>query len=244
MNGNPFVFPSSCFVDQRIGKVLFAENGPLTPGDRRAFKSDIAEINCSYVLDENHGILLHAYTDGEHEYSSLVQIDVVLRKPGKAARIAELCHRTMPYPLIVILHDGENVMFSMAEKRFSRDGKEQVVLEQQTDTGWISDRFLQAFAEAADFGKFRKNSYLELYRHYAELLDVLKTAEINGTFQQSSISPDERRRLLTELHQLQNQLAELKAKAKKEAELSRLVEINMQAKKLNHEIHEIHEKLK
>lgn len=241
---NPFHFPDSCHVNQRIGKVLFAENGPLTPGDRRAFKSDIAEINCSYVLDENHGILLHAYTDGEHEYSSLVQIDVVLRKPGKAARIAELCHRTMPYPLIVILHDGENVMFSMAEKRFSRDGKEQVVLEQQTDTGWISDRFLQAFAEAADFGKFRKNSYLELYRHYAELLDVLKTAEINGTFQQSSISPDERRRLLTELHQLQNQLAELKAKAKKEAELSRLVEINMQAKKLNHEIHEIHEKLK
>ena len=60
MNGNPFVFPSSCFVDQRIGKVLFAENGPLTPVDRRAFKSDIAEINCSYVLDENHGILLHA----------------------------------------------------------------------------------------------------------------------------------------------------------------------------------------
>ena len=77
-----------------------------------------------------------------------------------------------------------------------------------------------------------------------QILDVLKTAEITGTFQQSSIRPDERRQLLAELHQLQNQLAELKAKAKKEAELSRLVEINMQAKKLNHEIHEIHEKLK
>ena len=239
-----FHFPENCCVNQRIGKVLFAENGPLTPGDRRAFKSDIAEINCSYVLDENHGILLHAYTDEEHEYSSLVQIDVFLRKPGKAARVAELCHRAMPYPLIVILHDGDKLWFSMAEKRFSRDGKEQVVLEQQTDTGWISDRFLQAFAEAADFGKFRKNSYLELYRHYAELLDVLKTAEITGSFQQSTLTPDERRRLLAELHQLQNQLAELKAKVKKEAELSRLVEINMQAKKLNHEIHEIHEKLK
>ena len=63
-----------------------------------------------------------------------------------------------------------------------------------------------------------------------QILDVLKTAEITGTFQQSSIRPDERRQLLAELHQLQNQLAELKAKAKKEAELSRLVEINMQAK--------------
>lgn len=243
-SGNIFNLPENCCVNQRIGKALFAENGPLTPGDRKTFRSDIEEIFCSYILDDNHGVMLNSYTDAEHDFSCLAQIDVVLKKAGKAARVAELCHRAMPYPLIVILHDGDKLWFSMAEKRFSRDGKEQVVLEQQTDTGWISNRFLQDFSTGADFGKFRKNSYLELYRHYAELLDVLKTAEITGSFQQSSISPDERRQLLTELHQLQNQLAELKAKAKKEAELSRWVEINMQAKKINHEIHEIHEKLK
>ena len=230
MNSNLLNFPDSCFVGQRIAKVLFAENGPLTSGDRKTFRSNIEEIFCSYILDDNHGVMLNSYTDTEHDFSCLAQIDVVLRKPGKAARVAELCHRAMPYPLIVILHDGDKLWFSMAEKRFSRDGKEQVVLEQQSDTGWIGDRFLQEFSTAADFGKFRKNSYLELYRHYAELLDVLKTAEITGSFQQSSISPEERRKLLAELHQLQNQLAELKAKAKKEAELSRLVEINMQAK--------------
>ena len=244
MSSNLFNFSVACLENQRIAKILFAENGPLTPADRRAFKDDIAEITCSYILDENHDIMLNTYVDDEHDYSCLIQIDVVLRKNGKVARIAELFHRAMPYPLIVILHDGDKLWFSMAEKRFSRDGKEQVVLEQQTDTGWIGNRFLQAFAEAAEFGKFRKNSYLELYRHYAELLDALKTAEITGTFQQSSISPEERRQLLEDLHQLQNQLVGLKAKAKKEAELSRLVEINMQAKKLNHEIHEIHERLK
>ena len=239
MSSNLFNFSVACLENQRIAKILFAENGPLTPADRRAFKDDIAEITCSYILDENHDIMLNTYVDDEHDYSCLIQIDVVLRKNGKVARIAELCHRAMPYPLIVILHDGDKLWFSMAEKRFSRDGKEQVVLEQQSDTGWIGNRFLQAFAEAADFGKFRKNSYLELYRHYAELLDVLKTAEITGTFQQNSISPEERRQLLEELHQLQNQLVGLKAKAKKEAELSRLVEINMQAKNITQQIADI-----
>lgn len=239
MNSNLLNFSDSCFVGQRIAKVLFAENGPLTPGDRKTFRSDIEEIFCSYILDDNHGVMLNSYTDAEHDVSCLTQIDVFLRKPGKAARVAELCHRAMPYPLIVILHDGDKLWFSMAEKRFSRDGKEQVVLEQQSDTGWISDRFLQAFAEAADFGKFRKNSYLELYRHYAELLDVLKCAEVTGIFEQSSIAPDERRRLLAELHQLQNQLTELKAKAKKESEMSRLVEINMQAKRIEAKISNI-----
>ena len=243
-SGNIFNLPENCCVDQRIGKALFAENGPLTPGDRKTFRSDIEEIFCSYILDDNHGVMLNSYTDAEHDFSCLALIDVVLRKPGKAARVAELCHRAMPYPLIVILQDGDKLWFSMAEKRFSRDGKEQVVLEQQSDTGWIEDRFLQEFSTVADFSKFKKNSYLELYRHYAELLDVLKTAEITGTFQQSSISPEERRKLLADLHELQIQLDALKTKAKKEAELSRLVEINMQAKKLNHEMHEIHEKLK
>lgn len=241
---NPFHFPDSCHVNQRIAKVLFAENGPLTPGDRRAFKNDIAEICCSYVLDENHGILLHAYTDGEHDYSSLVQIDVFLKKPGKAARIAELCHRAMPYPLIVILHDGENLYLSMAEKRFSRDGKEQLVLERQTNTGWIGNRFLPEFSEAADFGKFKMNRYLDLYRHYSNLLNVLKTAEVTGTFNVSRIPPDGRRRLLAELHQLQNQLAGWKANAKTENEMARQVEINMQAKRIEEGIREITRQLK
>ena len=234
--GNIFNFPENCFVDQRIGKALFADNGPLTPADRKTFRNEIEEIYCTVILDDNHGVMLNSYADAEHDFSCLAQIDVALKKPGKAARIAELCHRAMPYPLIVILHDGDKLWLSMAEKRFSRDGKEQVVLEHQTDTGWISDRFFQDFSEAAVFGKFKKNSYLDLYQHYAELLDVLKTAEITGLFQQSSISPDERRRLLEDLHRLQNQLAELKAKAKKESEMSRLVEINMQAKQIEAEI--------
>ena len=67
----------------------------------------------------------------------------------------------------------------------------------------------------------------------------MKCAEVTGIFEQSSIAPDERRRLLEELHQLQNQLTELKAKAKKESEMSRLVEINMQAKRIEAEISNI-----
>ena len=236
MNNDFFHFPATSAVNQRIAKVLFAENGPLLPADRKAFKEEIEEIYCSYVLDSFHEVMLNVFTDEDHDYSCLAQIDVTLRKNDKALRIAELCHRAMPYPLLVILHDGEVVMFSMADKRFSHDGKEQVVLEQVTHTGWWKMDQLDDFFKAADFKQFRQADFKQLYAHYTALLDMLKTAEITGTFREDKLTPDERRRLLTELHQLQNQLAELKAKAKKEAELSRLVEINMQAKKLESKI--------
>ena len=240
---NIFNFPESCTVDQRIGKVLFADNGPLTPGDRRTFRNEISEIICSYILDENHGIMLTPYSDEEHDYTCLAQVDVFLKKPGKAVRIAELCHRAMPYPLIVILHDGDSMMFSMAEKRFSRDGKENVVLERITNTDWMPEGALTDFRTAADFGKNRKLGFRELYKHYMALLDVLQCAKITGEFKEDGLTPEERRRLLEDLHQLELKLAEIKAAANKETELSRHVELNMLAKQIEHGIYEIHNKL-
>ena len=241
---NIFSFPESCSVDQRIGKALFADNGPLTPGDRRTFRNEISEIICSYILDENHGIMLTPFSDEEHDYTCLAQVDVFLKKPGKAVRIAELCHRAMPYPLIVILHDGDSMMFSMAEKRFSRDGKENVVLEHVTNTDWLPETVLADFRTAADFGKNRKLGFRELYRQYMTLLDVLQCAGITGEFKEAGLAPEERRRLLEELHQLELNLAGIKAEARAETELPRQIEMNIRAKQLSEQRSSILERLK
>ena len=243
LNNNIFNFPESCTVDQRIGKVLFADNGPLTPGDRRTFRNEISEIICSYILDENHGIMLTPYSDEEHDYTCLAQVDGFLKKPGKAVRIAELCHRAMPYPLIVILHDGDSMMFSMSEKRFSRDGKENVVLEHVTHTNWMPESALTDFRKAADFSSSRELGFRNLYLHYMDLLDVQRCAAITGVFREDGLSPEERHRLLEDLHQLELKLAEIKAAANKETELPRQVELNIQAKRIEDEIHGIHQKI-
>jgi len=241
--GNIFNFPESCAVDLRIGKALFADNGPLTPADRRVFRNEVEEILCSYVLDETHGIMLSPYSDEEHDYTCLAQVDVFLKKPGKALRVAELCHRAMPYPLIVVLHDGETLMFSMAEKRFSRDGKGQVVLERSVCTAWTQTDRLADFRNAADFGRNRKLGFRNLHRHYIALLDVQQCAEITGDFRETGLTPEERRTLLDDLHRLNQQLAEVKAAAKKETELSKQVELNMRAQRLTRDIRDIREKM-
>ncbi len=234
--GNIFNFPENCSVNQRIGKALFADNGPLTPTDRRTFRNEIEEIVCSYILDEQHGVMLTPYSDEEHDYTCLTQVDVFLKKTGKAVRVAELCHRAMPYPLIVILHDGNALMLFMAEKRCSRDGKEQVVLERIVNTDWMLETALNDFRNAADFSKNRKLGFKELYLHYMELLEVLQCATITGEFKEAGLSSEERRALLGKLHHLNQHLAAIKAKAKTETELPRLIELNMQAKQLETEI--------
>lgn len=242
-SGNILNFPESCAVNQRIGKALFADNGPLTPADRRTFRNEIEEIVLSFLLDEQHGVMLTPYSDDEHDYTCLAQVEVFLKKTGKADRVAELCHRAMPYPLIVVLHNGDSLMLSMAEKRYSRDGKEQVVLERVVSTTWMTEAALADFRNAADFGRNRKLSFKDLYLHEMELLEVLQSAEITGEFKEGCIAPEERRVLLGKLHHLNQHLAAVKAKAKAETELHRQVELNLQAKQLEREICEIQKRL-
>ena len=258
-----FNFPGSCRVDQRIGKALFADNGPLTAADRRIFSKEIEEIVCSYVLDENHGVMLTPSSDAEHDYTCLVQVDVFLKKPGKARRIAELCHRAMPHPLIVVLHyietteyteghgkegnnpcssvsfRGSKIMFSMAEKRYSRDGKEQNVLERVVYTEWHTASQLEDSFVKADYAETRASTFAALHRHYIELLEVLNVSDYTGKEPSSRLKVEERRKILEELHVIDNELASLKARARQESELSRQVELNLKARRLVQHRHEL-----
>lgn len=225
-------FPENCRTDQRIAKSLFAENGPLTPLDRRTFQKEMEEVVCSYVLDSDH-VNLNPCSGEGYDYRCLAVIEVFLRRPDKAERIAELCHRTMPYPLLLVLHDHErNRMFSMAEKRFSRDGQDKVVLELSVNTAWYAEPQLADFRKAADYSRFRKNNFRDLYKYYFEWLEALNCSIFTGKLQTNEIDPAARRQILGELHKLELEIAAIRTQAKNESELARLVELNMQVKKL------------
>ena len=244
-----FHFPENCCVNQRIGKVLFAENGPLTPADRQTFKNEIEEAVCVYVLKPDNAYL-NLWADGEHGYDCLAVIEITLRKTGKAERIAELFHRTMPYPLLLVLKhetheecEKRGIMFSMAEKRFSRNGREQVVIEHMVNTPWRQDSGLEAFYAEADYAKFCKTTFRELYKHYMNLLEALNCSLITGKLHVTGIDPEVRRKLLAKFHQLEQDLLGLKTRAKRESEMAQLIELNMQAGKIKNELHEIRRKL-
>ena len=120
----------------------------------------------------------------------------------------------------------------MEEKRLSRDGKEQTVLEHVVHTAWHAEDALYDFFAAADYGKFRRNGFLELYRHYVNLLETLEAADITGHFSSATISPEERRTLLEKIHAIDDELVNIKAQAKHETELPKQVELNIKTRHL------------
>ena len=75
------------------------------------------------------------------------------------------------------------------------------------------------------------------------MLNVLRCAGITGCFSEAGLSPEERRKLLEELHQLELQLATVKAKAKQETILSTQVDLNLQAAQIKQAITKTKERL-
>lgn len=238
----PFNFPEPCFVNQRIAKVLFTENAPCTPGDRKTFQQDIEEIACSYVLNPEH-INLQPYTDEEHDCTCLAVVEITLRTPRRAERIAELSHRAMPYPLLLLLAAEDGVMFSMAEKRFSRDGQDKVVLEQTVNTAWHPLENLTEFLQFADFKHFSKTSFRQLHTHYFQLLESLNCAVITGKLQTTGVDYEKRRHALARIQQLTEQIERLTAQARKELKLSVQIELNVQVKHLERHLAEFQKDL-
>ena len=227
-----FEFPEACFVGQRIAKTLFGESEAFAGVDRRLFAKDVEEACCAYLLDAEKTHLA-AEVDDERDFSCLAVIDIALRSPLHATRIAELCHRAMPYPLLIVLHDPEGrVLFAMAEKRLSRDGRGTTVLEKSVTTDWLNDADLEPFFAAAVFTAFPGGSFVDLHAWYFERMEALNIAQVTGVFSVGSGDPERRRAALAEIHRIDGEIADLRRQVKSSLSMAELVELNVKLKAL------------
>src|SRR5689334_6819802 len=125
--------PETCYLGKRVFKKLFDENAVLTASDRKAFTDAIDTIIWQYTLKPST-IQIPAFEDAEREYHEVALLEAKLKDRAKASRIAEVIHRAIPYPVVLVLSDEtgalasnqdgaqepQHVMFSLAPKRLSR----------------------------------------------------------------------------------------------------------------------------
>jgi hypothetical protein len=100
--------PSSCRVDQRVPKKLLVENGAPTATDKRWISEGIEEIYWVAALKPTT-IGVSEYRDELRDYLEIALISVTLRPDAKAARLAELVHRAIPYPVVLMMVQGDGL---------------------------------------------------------------------------------------------------------------------------------------
>ena len=234
--------PDGCRVDQRVPKKLLLENGAPTTADKRLINDGIEEIQWVAALKPNT-IGVSDYRDDLREYVEIAVLTVTLRatddKPSKVARLAELVHRAVPYPVLLLLHSGQRMMLSLAHKRWAQNEAGKVVL----DSGMVSASLpddapsadvLSAFMQALALTSQPQATLFGLYQGWMDSVQALLAARLTGTFKAAD-SPEQavaRRQALQECERLELEEARLRTQAAKEKQLARQVELNLALKRV------------
>lgn len=238
--------PGTALVNQRVPKKLLVENGAPTTADKRKINDGIEEIHWLAALKPNT-IGVPEYQDDEREYLEIAVISVVLRPEAKAGRLAELIHRAIPYPLFLILVQGDQTILSLTHKRRAQNEADKFVLDDNcvdvTASGNASSftEVFRQFLDALALSKQPRASLWQLYQGWIDTLVALQASLISGTFNQaiSKEAAIARREALQKFRDLETRITSLRNAAAKEKQISLRVELNLEIKGLEGELSEL-----
>lgn len=238
--------PDGCRVDQRVPKKLLLENGAPTTADKRLIADTVEEIQWVAALKPNT-IGVPDYRDELREYLEIAVLAVTLRsqpgqdktKPANAARLAELVHRAVPYPVLLLLYSGQSMTLSLAHKRWAQNEAGKVVLDGDLVVASLpedapSADAMDAFMQTVSLARQPRSSLLALYQGWMDGVQALLAAKMTGAFKAAD-SPEQaaaRRLALQECTRLEAEAARLRTQAGKEKQLARQIELNLALKRV------------
>lgn len=234
--------PASSRVDQRIPKKLLVENGAPTSADKRNITEGIEEIQWVASLKPST-IGVPEYRDETREYLEIAVLHIALRQNAKAARIAELTHRAVPYPLVLLLTAQGKLTLSMVHIRWAQNEAGKVVLEGEPVAVNLAEQMtspdvLAAFLQALSITRQPRVNLRALYQGWLDTLTACQAAKITGAFVQCETEGQAsvRRNVLHDCQRLDVDIARLRTVATKEKQLARRVEMNIELQRLEREL--------
>ena len=236
--------PESTRVNQRVPKKLLAEHGAATAGDKRQIQEGVDELTWLAAL-KPHVIGVPAFQDAHRQYTELAVLCMALKphasdgtKPrSKPGRLAELVHRAVPYPVLLMTTSDEVLSLSLAHLRASQNDADKTVLDGEMLSVIVSTiahddgdahGFDKAFRAALALARQPQSDLYALYQGWMDTVDALDIARETGTFQPSLTREQAtaRHTALQKCRQLRDSVAQLRALAVKERQLARQVALN------------------
>ena len=234
--------PPDTRVDQRVPKKLLVENGAPTAADKRQINDGIEELLWLAALKPAI-IGVPAYCDETREYLEIAVLSLTLRPRAKAARLTELIHRAIPYPVFLIQTQPTGLMLSLAHLRWSQGQSGQTVLDGSLVTSIVNAETpaTNDFLSSLNVTKQPRQHLRALYQGWMEHFEAYAAARLTGsfTFATDAAAAERRRAALAEHERLTRGIASLRARAAKESQLNRRVELNLEIKRLQAQLAEV-----
>ena len=229
--------PDGALVDRRVPKTLLIENGAPTAADKRRIREDIEEIRWLAALKPTT-VGVAEYRDSAREYLEIAVLQLALRIETSTNRLTELVHRAVPYPLLLIERQGNEVELSLAHKRWSQGETGKTVLDGDVVAAGFSnghaDGITTAFFDSLAITRQPHGSLFALYQGWIDTVQALCAARVTGVFSipDSRAEVVDRASALQEYGRLVSRISELSAAGARERQIPRLAEINLELKRL------------
>lgn len=180
--------------------------------------------------------------DGSRLASATQQV-----RPANIMRLAELVHRAVPYPVLLLLEAQEGLFLSLAHKRWAHNEAGKVVLDDEPATVAVPLDLTaeHPFLRALDLTRQPQISLLSLYQGWMDCLTAWQVALYTGKFT-STDTPAQaaaRRAALRTCQRLEQECARLRALAVKERQMAKQVDLNLALMHLNDELRSAREQL-
>lgn len=233
--------PPEARVDVRVPKKLLVEQGTLTSADKRAIQDGIDELQWLAACKPTT-IGVPSFVDDTREYLEIAVVACAFRPGAKAARLIELIHRAIPYPVLLLTIGEQGVALSAAHKRHAQNGANKAVIERLVFVAGIATEQFntneKAFLQSLALAKQPRHDLCALYEGWLARIEALNAARLNGAFAESDdAAAIERRREALEAHaRLTREITSLRAKATREKQLNRRVDLNLEIQRLEAEI--------
>lgn len=233
--------PPSCRVDRRVPKKMLAEHGGATAADRRLLTDGIEEVHWLAAI-KPATTAIPTWRDEAREYLELAVLSLAVRsthaQSAQLQRLAELVHRAVPYPVVLIVSTPDTAAISLSHKRTAQNEAERVVLDGDFVSFQFSDEVPDGLLDALALGLQPQQDLKALYQSWMDTLLAAQVARVTGHFHTDS-TPDQaamRRIALIEHQRLEAEAARLRALAGKESQIAKRVDQNLALQRLQVEL--------
>ena len=226
--------PTRCRVDQRVPKKMLIEHGAPTVPDKRLLNDHIESVQWLAAL-KPHTVGVPIWRGNEREYLEIAVLSVTLRPsvpPASVARLTELLHRAVPYPVLLLLDAPHGLTLSAAHKRWAHNEAGKVVLDGDVLAAALTGTApggSAAFLHAVALQRQPQAHLLALYEGWMACLLALQVAQHTGRFVcQNGLQPLRgKREQLQKYEQLLADAAHLRSQAGKAKQMAQQVELNL-----------------
>lgn len=233
--------PPQSLVGRRVPKALLLDNSSPTTADKRQIREGLEELEWVAALKPST-IGVPAFSDEHREYLEIAVMRMTVRPGSRRSRLAVLLHRSIPYPVFLVVADRTALEVALVHKRRSQGEARAIVLEGAPVVVALEheaeDPYWKPLRAALPLAKQTSTSLERLYQSWLDTVLAYSAARLTGEFSVPASDTRARRRqsAMEECARLESEIELLRRRATKETQIARAVEFNGELTRLHAEL--------